>query len=151
MDIRETPIVPLVRVDTTADDWAPQIAFVSGGQCSYALAFQVGSPELAAFTPQVWIAGEPEATVTLDWEAWSSATGWTAGSSTPVTATASTDTIDPAQAASATLVPIALPQTTGPGQFTLYATRQWTRPDQSVVPVRSNPILVTLYPAVGGA
>lgn len=140
---QSVPEVPVVHVDTSRPDWVPQVCFVESGQCSYTPSFSVGSPELAAFQPKVWIAGLPGAAVTLEWEQWDSTTGWSAGPSGA--ATASTATIDPSQAATATLATTTLPWTDHAGQFTLYATRTWTRPDGAQIQLRSNPLLVTLH------
>jgi hypothetical protein len=140
---QRSPDVPVMHVDARRGDWTPQVCFVQSGACTYVLAFGLGSASLASFQPEVWIAGVPNAAVSLDWEQWDSQSGWQAGPSTP--ATASSDTIDPSQAASATLVAATLPWTDRPGQFTLYASRQWGRPDRAQISLRSNPLLVTLH------
>ena len=143
-----SPDVPVVHVDVRRGDWTPQVCFVESGESSYTLAFQVGSAALAGFQPQVWIAGEPGAAVSLDWEQWDSQSGWQTGRSTPASITG--DTIDPSRVGAATLVAVVLPWTDRPGQFTLYATRHWTRPDGAPISLRSNPLLVTLYAGAGG-
>ncbi|MCK7500253.1 MAG: hypothetical protein MZW92_65600 [Comamonadaceae bacterium] len=62
------PLAP----DTRREDWAPAHVPRDGTDLRPAvlIALQVGSPELAAFAPQVWVAGEPGATVSLRWETW---------------------------------------------------------------------------------
>src|SRR4029079_15656182 len=65
------PLVPRTEVDAQADDWVPHLAWVAGGEASYALTMS----ELADV--QVWIAGRTTDTVTLRWQIWRRATGWT--------------------------------------------------------------------------
>jgi len=138
------PPVTAATVDTDAPGWAPRICFVVDGVCAQSLAFAVGSQALADFDPQVWIAGEDGADVTLAWEVWDSASGWQPH--TPTTAaTASGPVLDPAAAASADTATVDLPFDDHAGQAVLHASRTWTRPDDSEVEVRSNPLLVTLY------
>ncbi|MCB1741845.1 MAG: DUF4255 domain-containing protein, partial [Gammaproteobacteria bacterium] len=71
-----TPLVTARRVDTGTEDWAPAICLVHDGQCLESLSLPLGSAELAAFAPVVWVAGEPGSTVRLVWEAWRSTVGW---------------------------------------------------------------------------
>ncbi len=139
------PDVAAARVDTAREEWAPLIAFVSGGACLQSVSFALGSPELSAFTPAVWIAGLLGAAVQLRWDVWDSVSGWqTQSSTTP--ATVATASLDPAQAASATTVTAALPFTEHAGQAVLYAVRSYARGfDGTSVTVRSNPLLVNLY------
>ncbi len=129
-------------IDTRAVDWAPQIAFVSAAGLFQTLSLRLGSPELAALQLAVCIAGEVEAAVTLQWEAWDATTGWEpAGTAQPATVGFARLPDDSA----ATGTPVQLPSTTTAGQAVLYATRLVTRPDGAAITVRSNPLLVTLY------
>ncbi|HSC70205.1 MAG TPA: DUF4255 domain-containing protein, partial [Candidatus Methylomirabilis sp.] len=70
------PPVPRSTVDISRPDWAPVICFVADGECAQSLLFALGSQELDAFVPRVWVAGEPEAAVTLAWQHWRSSGGW---------------------------------------------------------------------------
>ncbi|MDH3404182.1 MAG: DUF4255 domain-containing protein [Acidobacteriota bacterium] len=132
-------------VNVAREDWAPRISFVVDGECADSLAFVVGSPELAAFSPEAWVAGEPGSAVTLQWEIWDRVAGWRQHPAT-TPATASTLGIEPREAASATTTAVALPFTDRPGQAVLYASREYVRgSDGATLQVRSNPLLVTLY------
>jgi hypothetical protein len=141
------PRVAARSVNTSKEDWAPAIVFVVDGECVQSLSLAVGSPELAAFTPQVWIAGVPGQAVQLRWEIWDSASGWQTDSGSPI-AVVSSAFIDPEQAASATTAAAGLPFTDHAGQAVLYAVRTYPRAVDGVsVTVRSNPLLVNLYEA----
>ena len=133
-----------VTIDTAVESWAPHIAFLHQQTFAYSLAFALGSPELAAFAPEVLILGKPAAPLTLRWDRWSSAAGWTTVS--PGTAaTAAARSLDPANTDVQTTT-IDLPSTNEAGQSLLYALRDYTRAsDGAVLSVRSNPLLVTLY------
>lgn len=140
---------PVLRheVDTAIDDWRPRICLVDGGLCAETLSFEVGSPQLAAFVPEAWVAGRVGAgnQVTLRWETWDAAQGWLPhGVETP--ADPSTDFIDPDAAAAAQTVQLTLPFDDQPGQLLLYAVRSFI-PAGGTAPreLRSNPILVSLF------
>jgi hypothetical protein len=134
-------------VNTGREDWAPRVCFVAAEECLESVAFLVGSAELAAFSPEVWVAGDPGSAVTLEWEIWDRTDGWRSHPDTTA-ATASTLGIDPEEAASATTTAVALPFTDTAGQAVLYASRQYTRgSDDASLQVRSNPLLVTLFEA----
>jgi len=141
------PTVGFRRVAGALEDWAPAICLVNLGECAESLSFALGSASLTAFIPQVWIAGPAGAAVTLIWEIWDSSQGWrTAGAD--LSATASGEERDPAQAAAATTVSFALPFKNRAGQAVLYAERSYTRAsDGATLKVRSNPVLVNLYQA----
>lgn len=138
------PRVAAMQPDTRTEDWTPALAFVQDGACALSLLFVVGSPELAAFVPQVWVAGEPGATVDLCWQSWEAASGWQQVA--PPTSVVITDSgIDPEAAAAATAAALPLPFNDRPGQLLLAAERTFTRSsDGTVLRVRSNPLLVTL-------
>ena len=142
-----SPAARARTVNTERPDWAPSICLVLAGDCAESLSFEVGSPELGAFTPQVWIAGEAGSPVTLRWEAWASDTGWTALPD-HVDSQASSPGIDPEGAASAVTVAAPLPFDDHAGQLALYAVRSAKRfPDGLPIEVRSNPVLISLYEA----
>lgn len=128
-------------------DWVPAICLVRQGRCATSVALALGSAELAAFTPQVWVAGPSGSPVTLIWEVWDSALGWrSAGPG--IDTTASGEDLNPEQAASASTVSSPLPFTNHSGQAVLYAERSYVRPsDGASLTVRSNPVLVNLYQA----
>lgn len=139
------PIVLVRTVDTVRPDWTPRICLVSGGECSEGLSFALDDPDLAAFTPKVWVAGLPGSPVTLRWESWEADTGWTALAD-HVDTQATSVVLDPAAAASATTADAPMPFKDKPGQLVLYAVRSATRfPDGLPIEVRSNPVLIGLY------
>ncbi|GLI36904.1 Pvc16 family protein [Geobacter hydrogenophilus] len=145
------PPVPRTTVDTSSPDWAPVISFVLDDEtCAQSLLFAHGSQELADFTPHVWVAGEPDAPVTLAWQRWTSTIGWE-DVPDPTAATATDLTLDPEAAVDAQTVEVTLPAelVSGGGQAVLYAQRSLVRGSDGVtVTVRSNPLLVTVH---GGA
>jgi len=139
------PEVVARRVDAALEDWAPVICLVYGGECVTSLSFSLASAALAAFTPQVWIAGGDDAAVTLLWESWDSSEGWRSAGSAQGAA-ASGEMLDPARASDATTVGCPMPFKDKAGQCVLYAQRSYLRgSDGSVLTVRSNPVLVNLY------
>ncbi len=140
-----TPMVIARTVNTERPDWTPRICAVSGGECSESLSFEVGSPELGAFTPQVWIAGLAGSPVTLRWESWDSVNGWVALPD-HVDTQATSVGIDPAAAGSAATVAAPMPFKDQAGQLALYGVRTAKRfPDGLTIQVRSNPVLISLY------
>ncbi|MEM7583450.1 MAG: DUF4255 domain-containing protein, partial [Acidobacteriota bacterium] len=70
------PPVAAVTVDIAASEWAPQICLVVGGDCQQSLALPVAEVQTGSFIPEVWIAGEDGAAVTLRWQIWDSEQGW---------------------------------------------------------------------------
>ncbi len=139
------PEVAVRRVNGALEDWMPSICLVYQGRCAESLSFALGSLALAGFTPQVWIAGPAGSAVTLCWETWDSTNGW-ASSGAGVNAAASGEQLDPANAATATTQPLALPFTNHTGQAVLYAERSYVRgSDGASLTVRSNPVLMNLY------
>jgi hypothetical protein len=141
------PALLLLTPDTRMDDWAPALGLVDAGVCLQSITFQTGSPQLAAFAPQAWVAGEPGALVTLIWETWEPSSGWVAQA--PSAPLAIVDrSIDPDAVASASLQATALPFTDRAGQMVLYAERRFIRFDGVVLTLRSNPVLVTLFAGV---
>ncbi|MCK4622938.1 MAG: DUF4255 domain-containing protein [Desulfuromonadales bacterium] len=141
----QPPEVLARTVDTAWEDWAPAICLVHNSQCAQSLSFALGSTELAAFSPEVWIAGEAGSAVTLLWEVWDSSLGWRREGATLAT-TADSPVLDPEQVSAATTVSIAMPFTDHSGQAVLYAQRSYTRgSDGATLTVRSNPLLINLY------
>jgi hypothetical protein len=139
------PAVIVRAVSTDRPDWTPRLCLVDGGECAESLSFEVGSPELTAFTPHAWVAGLPGSPVTLRWESWEADTGWTALSNHVDTQATST-VIDPVAAGSATTVAAPMPFKDKPAQLVLFAVRDAKRfPDGLDIQVRSNPILINLY------
>jgi hypothetical protein len=140
-----SPLPRATLVDFSAEDWAPQVAFVYAGACAQALHFQVGDAALAAFTPAVWTAGKPGEHVSLCWETWESAQGWQAAAGTPPDVVLTDPALDPERVGSATTTSIALPFKDRPGQMVLFGQRSYIRAADGVtLRVRSNPLLVTL-------
>lgn len=141
------PTVSRTTVNTMLPDWAPAICFVVEEACTTSLLFRRGSQDLADFVPQVWVAGEPGAALTLAWQRWTSSAGWQDVAETKETA-ATTETLDPEAVGDAETVQVDLPAelVTGGGQAVLYAERSLVRGSDGVaVRVRSNPLLVTVY------
>jgi len=138
------PAVPVMTPDTRREDWAPALCLVDGGGCLQSAAFEVGSPALAAFAPQAWVAGDPGAQVSLRWERWDAASGWQADAATPPFPLLDAS-IDPDALGGATLQPVLLPFTDRPGQMVLYAERSLQRFDGVTLTLRSNPVLVSRY------
>lgn len=137
--------VPRKLIATQLESWAPAICLVADGECALSLSFALGSGELTAFTPAVWIAGEAGSPVSLVWEAWDNSSGWHAvGSATSTTA--SGPELDPAQVGGATPVSVPMPLKDIAGQLVLYAERDYSRAADGVtLSVRSNPLLINLY------
>jgi hypothetical protein len=141
------PPAASVAVHTGNESWAPHICFLYQESCAYSLAFALGSDELAAFDGKVIVLGEPGAALTLRWDRWTSAAGWTTEPDA-TEATASVDSLDPDQLADVETTPVTLPFDEAAGQAVLYATRSYTRAsDGAELTVRSNPLLITLYEA----
>lgn len=141
------PAVPAMVPDLRQSDWAPALAWVQDGQCALSLGFVVGSPALAAFTPQLWLAGQPGMPVTLHWQHWSRTQGWVDHPAVTEARIASPG-IWPEQAAGAPLLALPLPDTSQPGQWALHAERAWVRPaDGAPLTLRSNPLLISLSAA----
>jgi hypothetical protein len=134
--------VPAARVDPRRPDWAPVIRFVTDdGALQLALAFP--RSEVPA-SLRVAAAGAPGSELAIAWELWDRASGWRELSAgTPQTLSVSDPVLDPdgpSPHAVAVLLPLA-----SPGQALVYATRPWTRPDGTVLSLRSNPLLVSVY------
>ena len=135
---RATP--PIARAD-----WAPAIALVYGAHCAYALAFELGSDELASFVAPVWIAGQPGESVALRWEVWDAQSGWRAAGDAH-DALITSRSIDPDAAADAPTEAVALPPFAGKCELMLYAERTYRRAgDGAALVVRSNPLLISVY------
>ena len=146
------PQVPFHAVAIENPRWAPGICWLYLGACAHTLSFDVDSAEFAAFTPQVWLAGDPTQSVDLIWEIWDSS-GWRS-SGTPQAATPFSTAIDPANIPTAisgtfpldTTLPVSIPAGETAAQAMLHATRSVIPvPGQPAVEVRSNPLLINLY------
>ena len=138
------PPVTAGTVNTDAEDWAPLICFVVNDTCEQSLALETGSSDLGDL--EVWVAGDVEALVTLQWEVWGQR-GWEAAGDT-VDATPSSPSIDPEQAETAQTVTVGFPPGDVPAQWTLYAERRFARgADGAEIGVRSNPLLATVFTA----
>jgi len=135
--------VQRTEVDTSRPDWAPHIAFLSeANRLEEALALQTGALPASL---GILAAGSPGETVTLAWETWDRASGWAPHAvEAPQRIALETAILDPDVPDSSLATEVTLP-TSGPGQALLYAVREWTRPDGSVVALRSNPLLVSVY------
>ena len=148
------PQVPFHRVNTANPQWVPQICWIYQNTCVHTLSFDVDSAEFAAFSPDLWIAGDSSGNVNLIWEIWD-AEGWRqAGAPLPVSPF--NNEIDPLHIPEpvpgvfpGTLplpLPVEIPVGETAAQGLLYATRSVTviagQPD---VELRSNPLLISLY------
>jgi len=111
---------------------------------------ELGSPELASFSPRVLVAGEPGAAVSLSFEVWSSSDGWQTIEHT-VTVEPHGATIDPSSLPDpADLPEIPLPFRDRAGQAVLFAERTFTLPGTAAPrTVRSNLVLLTIVEGNG--
>ncbi len=144
------PPVTAATVNTEAKDWVPIICFVRNDACEQSLAFKTGND--VPDTLQVWVAGDTSKTVSLQWEAWGTR-GWEAAGDAVDNIQPSSSFVDPEKAAAAATEPLAFPPGDVPGQWTLYAERQFTREtDGTKMSIRSNPLLATVFapPTPGG-
>lgn len=153
-DTIETPPVQARLIDTRREDWAPAVCLVDQGRCVETLGFALGSPELARFTPRLWLAGGIGDQVMLFWDVWDRRSGWTTLPAAPNPVAIPYDRIAPTVADDADTIAVDLPPgfTEQAGQGVLYALREYRRAsDGASLAVRSNPLLVTLYnPAAKG-
>ncbi len=142
------PIVPRVSVDLGQADWAASICFldVSTGILNYTLLIPMSSSIAAGLVLKVLLAGRPSEQVDLVWEIWDPDVGSWQRSSASQTETIGIDTIDPNHIDPASALDIELPIKSR-GQASLYAERQWQRPDGKTLTLRSNPLLVTVIEA----
>ena len=147
------PQVPYHRVDIDNPAWAAAICWVYQSTCTHTLSFDVDSAEFAAFTPQIWVAGDTSDSVDLVWEIWNTTDGWR-GTGAPQTLTPFSNAIDPdnipASVPSTFPQDIAMPVTLGAGlnaaQGLLYATRSVSLvAGEAPLLIRSNPLLINLY------
>jgi hypothetical protein len=144
------PDVPRSVVNVEAEDWSPRICFVDDGFCFETKAIE-GS-EQGAYTVSVWIAGDPNETVTLVWQVWDSFGLRDTGDTVVLNPHGST--IDPENIPESgggfpsvlSLPNIGLPLSESRMQFFLYATRQYQPANlSSPVTLKSNPLLMTVY------
>ncbi len=149
--IVQGPPVRLTEVDIGNPQWAPELCWVYQGDCAHSLSFDVTSPEFAAFTPQIWLAGDSGSSVNLVWEIWDSA-GWrSTGASiaaTPFNATIDPDNVPTANPPfpMAVVNPVTIPPGEHAAQGLLYATRTVILVvGQPPIEVRSNPLLLSMY------
>jgi len=145
------PPVGVTEIDISNPHWAPTMCWIYQDACAHSLSFDVTSAEFAAFTPQIWLAGDSDGSVNLVWEVWDSATGWRSAG-VPVAATPFNSMIDPddipvtAPPFPLTVTnPVVIPGGANAAQGVLYTTRTVNIPGKSAVEVRSNPLLLSLY------
>lgn len=141
----DAPPVAAETVNSRRSDWAPLICFIAGGKFLKSISLAVDSPELTAFSPRVWVAGDSSATVTLRWTIWDLNAGWRETGQSKEVSPISVG-IDPESGPPSMPPTMALPFKDRPGQAVLYAERQHTRQSNGArLTIRSNPLLVTLY------
>jgi hypothetical protein len=148
------PLVPYHLVDVDDSAWAPRICWLYDASCVFTLSFDVNGAAFAAFTPQIWVAGDTGDTVDLVWETWDSGDGWRSAGA-PQTVTPFSEAIDPDHIPApvpaafpqiVTNMPVAVPGGRDAAQGLLYATRSVVRmPGEAPARVRSNPLLINLY------
>ncbi|GGX39081.1 DUF4255 domain-containing protein [Saccharospirillum salsuginis] len=135
------------EVTITNPAWTPLIAWVDGSDIRTSLTLDVDSTTPASFNPTLWIAGDPGASVDLEWSVWEGDTWRTEAGPT---LSVSSQVIDPES------IPVALPTLTLPSltvtpaderwQLLLHVTRQYTpHPGATPITLRSNPLLISLY------
>lgn len=141
--IPAAPPVVKSMVNIADPAWAPKICFIYQNQCVQSLSLEIDSSEFRGFTAQVWVAGDPKASVNLVWEVWKN--GWTqTGSLIPVTPHSSY--LDPEKIPQPVPLTLELPSalTLTADEFSaqalLYATRSVSGQD-----VKSNPLLISIY------
>jgi hypothetical protein len=150
--IVEHPVFHPVRINVNNPQWQPALCWLLDEICAHTLSFDVDSPEFAAFTPQVWLAGVPGEAVQLSWKVWDGSQ-WS-DSGAPVAVAPSHDAITPdaipAPQPGTFPLPVALPFALAPDQDAaqglLTASRVVT-PFAGAAPIRleSNPLLINLY------
>lgn len=147
-----SPQVPAHTVDIDNPQWAPAICWLYQGECAHTLSFDVDSVEFGAFTPRIWLAGDPAQSVDLVWQIWDSS-GWRSVGP-PVAATPFASAIDPESIPAPVAavfpldlaLPFGIPGGENAAQGLLHATRSVTLvPGQPPVQIRSNPLLISLY------
>lgn len=134
-------------VTTANPAWTPLVAWVDGTDIRASLTLDVDHTLPSAFHPTLWIAGDPGASVDLEWSVWEGETWRTeAGPALSV----SSQAIEPEE------IPVALPTVTLPSltvtpsevrwQLLLHVTRQYApHPGAAPITLRSNPLLISLY------
>ena len=147
------PIVSAASVNTNNPNWQPVICWIFNDECLHTLSFDVDSDAFAAFTAQIWLAGEPSEGIQLQWEMWQANSGWQQ-QGTAIAVTPQTNFIDPDNIPAAVLntfpfepgQPISIPPGQNAAQGMLYAVRDVVvSPGQSAIQIRSNPLLLSLY------
>lgn len=150
-----SPVVPKTTINIENPQWAPAICWVDDTACAHTLAFEKDSAEFLAFTPRIWLAGDPGGPVDLVWEKWT-AGGWQeagpAVAATPFGTTIDPENIPPPATVNfpqAVTLPENLGDGPGAGQALLYATRTVVTPSGKTLPkIRSNPLLISLYRSI---
>jgi len=143
------PEVPAVQVDTARADWVPHICWrAPDDTLHYTMAFAAD-----ALPPQVQVIalGKPGVNLSLEWESWEDAEAtepqWSAEPAAPSMILAQAERLDPAQSEPSfdSLARDLTFPLSGRGQAVLYASRQYTRPqDGAVVTLCSNPLLISV-------
>ena len=150
------PRVPSHQVDINNPQWAPEISWIYQSECLHSLSFDVDSPEFAAFSPQLWVAGDPNENVDLVWEIWDSLVGWRStglpDSVAPFSTAIDPDNIPapvPSTFPQAVTLPVSIPVGENSAQGLLHARRTVTLvAGQAPIEIRSNPLLIILYRTV---
>ena len=138
---------PVKAATVTVEDpaWIPLICWIEAGSCHRSLAHDLNDLDLSTYTPVVWLAGDPSASVELVWEVWQS-DGW-AVAGAPISAQPYGTAIDPEAIPDdpgnfplAVPLPSSVIAADGGPQLLLYAQRQVAGRQ-----LRSDPLLLTLY------
>lgn len=135
------------EVATTNPAWTPLVAWVDGGDIRSSITLDVDGTAPSTFHPTLWIAGDPGASVDLEWSIWEGDTWRTEAGPT---LSVSSEAIDP------DAIPVALPTLNLPSltvtpsderwQLLLHVTRLYTpHPSATPITLRSNPLLISLY------
>ncbi len=147
----QDPPVGLTDIDVSNPHWVPALCWIYQNNCAHSLSFDVTSGEFAAFSAQIWLAGDSGDSVNLVWEVWDSTTGWR-GIGAPVAATPFNAGIDPDNIPALVAPfplnvtnPVVIPGGANAAQGILYAIRTVTIPGRPTVELRSNPLLLSLY------
>lgn len=147
------PVVRAVNINTANPYWQPVISWIYDNECAHTLSFDIDSEAFDDFTAQIWVAGDTNEEIQLQWESWQSDTGWQqtgdAINVTPFTQSLEPDNIPDVIADTFPFQPgqpISIADGETAAQGMLYAIRNVVvNEGQPAMQIRSNPLLLNLY------
>jgi hypothetical protein len=144
------PPVAAQTIDHANPLWEPRLCWIVGETCQ--LTHTLSTADAPGFMAQVWIAGDPAASVELVWEHWRGDAGWERPGTPATSAQPATTFLDPAalpaSVAGSFPFPLALPDVldgADAAQLLLYARRTVPQPGGPDRVLRSNPLLLSLF------